>query len=564
MKYRTLILIIVVLGFSQVQSQSNFEINDFGTPPNLKWFGQYGGDSTDYVISMATDNDGNLYTYGYAGSEITYFGETLEEGIFLSKQNGAGEVLWLRQFVNTSIYNSALGSKLTVDPANSNVYITGDFMGEFIIPGEVTLSSAPDGSVFIIKYDLQGNYIWHIQEDFFLFDLVIDSDYGGIVILSGTFSGTINISGNELTAEMADAFLVKYNSEGFYDWHKQIGGSDTEWSILTSSDADNNIYLSIETNSVEVSIGDVEFIMNEGDGEILCLKFDSDGTLIWNKVFGSGSNFPNNYAFPTGIMTDANGNTILKGFYSDSVFFDNFILTSPFAWNKFITRINSDGDIMWINSIKEKDFGFDYNIFSMDNEGSIYYGLDVRDTIYFEDDYMHIPGSTNDNIIAKYTVDGDLEWVKAISGNDDDEDFNSRLNSVVAVDDKSLYLGINHTGSLTIEDEEFLSTTQNGFIALLGDDVVGIKEVYNRKKNQLKLYPNPVNDELTIETEGLAKDDYLLKIIDLSGKVVLEKTIHLDNAKNIFEIDMSGLAPSAYTLRIHNNNEVLVKRLIKN
>jgi len=113
----------------------------------------------------------------------------------------------------------------------------------------------------------------------------------------------------------------------------------------------------------------------------------------------------------------------------------------------------------------------------------------------------------------------------------------------------------NYTVDVTIDDCYGISASHTV-------TTVGINQVL--LENSFKIYPNPVNNKLTIETVGLAKDDYLIKIIDLSGKTVIEKTIHVDNAKNLFEIDMSGLAPSAYTLRIQNNNEVLVKRLIKN
>jgi len=74
-------------------------------------------------------------------------------------------------------------------------------------------------------------------------------------------------------------------------------------------------------------------------------------------------------------------------------------------------------------------------------------------------------------------------------------------------------------------------------------------EEYDDNLVKLVVYPNPVNEIITIKASGLiCGRDYKMDIVDLSGKVWYAQTIQ---AKMSFEIPLEALPSGIYIFRIH-------------
>ena len=132
-----------------------------------EWTVNFNGNSGNgFVISMVTGNDKSFYTYAYASAEMDYFGQTIQKGAFLAKQDGSGEVIWLKQFEGFISNRSDVGNEIVIDPTNEYVYITGTFRQPLVIPDEYTLQPGEDGSFFILKYSTDGTFELAIQESF--------------------------------------------------------------------------------------------------------------------------------------------------------------------------------------------------------------------------------------------------------------------------------------------------------------------------------------------------------------------------------------------------------------
>ena len=80
---------------------------------------------------------------------------------------------------------------------------------------------------------------------------------------------------------------------------------------------------------------------------------------------------------------------------------------------------------------------------------------------------------------------------------------------------------------------------------------LSIEENINYK---LKVYPNPVDDKLTIQ--GLQKE-VKVSIYNVLGKLVLSKT-------TLSEIDVYNLKSGIYIIKFENNQKVVTRRFIKN
>ena len=87
---------------------------------------------------------------------------------------------------------------------------------------------------------------------------------------------------------------------------------------------------------------------------------------------------------------------------------------------------------------------------------------------------------------------------------------------------------------------------------MLGDDISGTIEVYNRNKSGINLYPNPVADVIHIDKTGI------VEIVNITGQVVFTQV----NKEIYQEIDISELAKGIYFVRIADNDQVLPEKIM--
>lgn len=83
------------------------------------------------------------------------------------------------------------------------------------------------------------------------------------------------------------------------------------------------------------------------------------------------------------------------------------------------------------------------------------------------------------------------------------------------------------------------------------DDTTSVNEIIS----QTRIYPNPVQDYVMIESE---KVDYV-QVIDIYGR-----EIYATEVRNSINIDMKDFANGVYFLRLHSNGETAVQKVVKN
>ena len=93
--------------------------------------------------------------------------------------------------------------------------------------------------------------------------------------------------------------------------------------------------------------------------------------------------------------------------------------------------------------------------------------------------------------------------------------------------------------------------TSNGIY--VWDISADIEEVSN--KNCIIIYPNPANEYITIE--GIYPGR--IEIMNLQGKII--KKLNTSGTKT--EIDISKLESGVYTIRIETNEEIIMKKFVK-
>jgi hypothetical protein len=87
--------------------------------------------------------------------------------------------------------------------------------------------------------------------------------------------------------------------------------------------------------------------------------------------------------------------------------------------------------------------------------------------------------------------------------------------------------------------------------------LVGIKEV-NNHGGLMKIYPNPVGNTLTVETEQTAGNS-TLSVYNVSGQELLTQQVLLART----QLDMSSFVKGVYFIRLMNKDKVEVRKVVK-
>jgi hypothetical protein len=158
-------------------------------------------------------------------------------------------------------------------------------------------------------------------------------------------------------------------------------------------------------------------LLNSGSfGEDVFLsKFDINGNVTWMKgAKGKAGDYP------YGIATDAVGNSYVTGsFTSDTLSFGSFDLinVNPGQRDIFIAKYDPNGNALWAKSAGGSTTDEAYSI-TIDALGNSYItGYFASPTIVFGTFTLTQTG-LKDMFLAKYDMNGNIQWAKNPSGND--------------------------------------------------------------------------------------------------------------------------------------------------
>ena len=104
---------------------------------------------------------------------------------------------------------------------------------------------------------------------------------------------------------------------------------------------------------------------------------------------------------------------------------------------------------------------------------------------------------------------------------------------------------------------DYRVVAKNKFDLSEPSNIVTVTTPLGIEKTMLKLFPNPVQDNLTIEVERNYYGNFL--IIDLAGQTVIEGK--LDKPSN--DINLSSLKSGVYYFVQKNNYSSITKKLLK-
>ncbi|MDA9607316.1 SBBP repeat-containing protein [Candidatus Actinomarina] len=306
----------VDFGGGNVTSNGNWDafllkLNSSGT---FQWVKSYGYNYNDLGRDVAIDSNDNIYMLGnYRGTVDFGGGDEIGANngdIFLVKFNSSGVFQW----VYTAGASATDDSRALALDSNDNPYITGSFRDTVNFGGgNITAANLDD--LFILKLNSSGAYQNIYTSNIFTTQkgkgLAVDSS--GNIYATGTFSGTVDFGGGNITTSGSDIYLLKLNSSFAFQWVKRFavdnGSAGQALGLAVTVDEDGNVYSVGQIGSSVDLGGGTQNFGNQNDAYIV--KYDSSGSFQWSKHFGSGSQ--NNIDKAQDIVIDSNGFVITVG-----------------------------------------------------------------------------------------------------------------------------------------------------------------------------------------------------------------------------------------------------------
>lgn len=414
--------------------------------PSLVWAQSAGSTSSDVGWSIATDATGNIYTAGHfrgtvdfdsgpAIFNLTAFG--VFEDIFISKSDANGNFVWAKSFGSTSqdLFDQAHG----ITYRAGHIYITGLFSGTVDFDpsaGTTNLTSVGGRDVFVLKLDVNGNFVWAKSmgsaQDDIAFSIATDASQS--VYTTGDYESLADFDPGAAVFNLPDPgtgsaiFISKLDIDGNFGWAISLGSgtsyNNTGFSVAT--DLSGDVYTTGKFRSTidfdpGAGVSNLTSATNSAN-DIFILKLTSPGSFVWAKSMGS-SNEDNGQS----IVIDVSGNVVTTGYFDGTVDFDPGTgvsnLTSFGVDDIFISKLDANGNFVWTKQFGgiDEDDGFSV---ATDAAGNIYMTGFFQDVADFDPGTgifnLTAVGSTYDIFISKLDQNGDFAWATSIgsAGND--------------------------------------------------------------------------------------------------------------------------------------------------
>jgi Putative binding domain, N-terminal/Secretion system C-terminal sorting domain/Viral BACON domain len=131
--------------------------------------------------------------------------------------------------------------------------------------------------------------------------------------------------------------------------------------------------------------------------------------------------------------------------------------------------------------------------------------------------------------------------------------------------------------TLLVEIANPENTARTALVSVTGDTMIRIITVTQAvaepeptgsgdlpEYSRLKIYPNPASEKIFMESNLRMEGEVLVKLMDITGKVLHERQLPVILAGEPVELDLSGYPVGQYLLLIHSNSIQKVYKILKN
>ena len=281
-------------------------------------------------------------------------------------------------------------------------------------------------------------------------------------------------------------------------------------------------------------------------GRTYLMTLDSNLNLVWNKMYDTSN------TVVAGITTLKSGKYVLANTHVDSSY------TSSFFWERItLTKLDENGNIIWRKLYGIKDLGpAAMSVKELSNKDLVVCG---NRQITYSSSVGQLVG-----FIMRTDSMGNLKWWKNYIPTSPIKDTAGQcyLYDIVEMPDKGLAavgFAAGDSGLGTIEQTWLLRVDSMGCLNPGCPSGVGIEEINNVTSNNIRIYPNPANTFITIETEA-AQENKQIRIMNALGQEIISEKI----ISSLQKISIENLSNGMYYLRVlEKDRPVFIQKIIK-
>ena len=373
----------------------------------------FGGSGIETDIAGVTvDSSDNIYITGTSNG-TNVFGSSVTSGntdnIFVVKLNSSGVVQWV---YTAGAQGRDRGRKIALD-SSGNVYVVGYYQQTVDFGGgDVTSNQSFDA--FLLKLNSSGAFQWvksyggTLGNDLGR-DVAIDSSDN--IYMLGAFRTTVDFGGGNITSNgNADVFLVKLNSSGVFQWVYTAGGTGDDGVRALALDSGDNPYITGNFASTVNFGGGNTTAANSND--LFILKLNSSGA--YQNIYTSNIDTTTK---AKGLFIDSSGNIYATGTFQNTVNFGGGNITTS-GKDIYLLKLNSSFAFQWV-----KRFAVDNGeagpaigtAVTVDEDGNVYSVGEIAGTFDLGGGTQAL-GSNEEAYIVKHDSSGTFQWSKTFGG----------------------------------------------------------------------------------------------------------------------------------------------------
>lgn len=250
------------------------------------------------------------------------------------------------------------------------------------------------------------------------------TDPQGNVYVAGEVMGTFDLDPGPGTDTVdgtggTKPFIAKFNTAGAYVWGKSFGGTMSDYVSLMAIDSNGDLVVAGRFFSNDFVVPGTSYTLSsQGLDDIYVCKFNSNGSLLWAREFGSQGN-----EYANGLSIDPSNNIIFVGNFMNTVDFNPSSqvnnLTAAGNSDAFICILNSNGGYVNAMSFSSLTAPSVYKV-ATDAVGNIYLSGTFNALCDFDPSAATFTMAAlgyNDFYVAKYTANLGFVWAKPLKSN---------------------------------------------------------------------------------------------------------------------------------------------------
>jgi|GEM_PF-697638 len=376
-----------------------------------------GGGNTDFCFGIASDSQGNAYWVGSVSGTADFGCATLTPGSTIAgsiaKYDASGVCQWVRG-ITTGFYDAWVYG-IAID-AQDRVYITGSCQGTADFGNGITLGgSGSTDDWFTARYDADGTCLWAkriTNSSSSSEGRSIAVDEQGDIYVTG-FAGGSGYIFDPITVNTGgfarQAVIVKYDSTGTALWAKSTTGTGTPKSARGIAVAGDRLFITGQIGYTQAFFDGMPITPVANSLNLYVLACDLQGNALWARSYGSGDH----EGFS--IAADTLGNVFVVGRMWGSLYLPNDTLTSVSSNDDIVLLgLDQQGNHRWAKSTGSTQRDLAWGV-TADGMGNAYVAAQFNSAIDFFGTPLTALGS-EDALITKVEADGDIVWVQRPSG----------------------------------------------------------------------------------------------------------------------------------------------------